>query len=66
MSFNPETAAAAAEATEPRGCWWWGPKASERKGRDPEAEAHRSLGSGEWPLLGRRSRLGGSVGGLLG
>lgn len=64
-SFNPETAAAA-EATDPRGCRWWSPQASEGKGRDPEAEAHRSLGSGEWSLLSRRSRLGGSVGGLLG
>lgn len=64
-SFNPETAAAA-EATDPRGCRWWSPQASEGKGRDPEAEAHRSLGSGEWSLLSLRSRLGGSVGGLLG
>ncbi|MEJ1281043.1 ubiquitin-conjugating enzyme E2M [Cricetulus griseus] len=64
-SFRPETAAAA-EATEPRGCRWWGLQASEGKGRDPEAEAHRALGSGEWPLLGRRSRLGGSVGGAAG
>lgn len=64
-SFNPETAAAA-EATEPRGCRWWSPQTSEGKGRDPEAEAHPSLGSGEWSLLSHRSRLGGSVGGLLG
>lgn len=63
-SFNPETAAAA-ETTDPRGCRWWSPQASERKGRDPEAETHRSLRSGEWSLLSRRSRLGGSVGELL-
>uniref|UniRef100_A0ABK0LPE1 Charged multivesicular body protein 2A n=1 Tax=Rattus norvegicus TaxID=10116 RepID=A0ABK0LPE1_RAT len=34
-----------AEATEPRGCRWWSPQTSEGKGRDPEAEAHPSLGS---------------------
>lgn len=30
-----------------------GHKALQSKGRDPEAEAHLALGSGEWPLLGR-------------
>lgn len=66
-SFNPETAAAvAAESTEPWGCRWLSPQASEIKGRDPEAEAHRSLNSGEWSQQSCRSRLGGSVRGLLG
>lgn len=43
-SFNPETAAAA-ETTDPRVCRWWSPQASGGEGRDPEAEAQRSLRS---------------------
>lgn len=56
-AFNPETAAAA-EATEPRGCCWWALPGFEREARNPEAEAGSRPSFGEWPLPGLGSRVG--------